>query len=323
MNNKKRAVAFGEILLHLSAPDDCGIKDSDRFYANYGGTEANVLACLTALSHSTAYLTALPEGDFGEAVIKHLNHFGIDTSLIKIKGDTLGMYFSEVGEASRGTKVVYYRRHSEFTKLDEQSFDYDRVFEDAALFHISGISFALSPSSRALAFRLMKEARARGVRVSFDFNYRASLWSTDEAREQFVKAAELADVLLASHRDLVTFLQIGEGQIFSRFPCDTVTLRDREVLSRDRHRVQVTLLQKDGTIYRSPTTEFAVKERVGGGDAFDGALLHALVSGMDAKSAVLFAVAAFALKHTIEGDTFTLKEKDILAYEKELFGAEL
>ena len=136
------------------------------FSANYGGTEANVLACLHAFGHETKYLTALPEGPLGEAVLDHLHRFGIDTSDIVVQGDTLGLYFSENGNESRGTNVIYYRRHSEFTRLSEASFDYDKVFCGVSIFHISGISLALSDSSRALAFRLIREAKARSMQRS-------------------------------------------------------------------------------------------------------------------------------------------------------------
>lgn len=133
----------------------------------------------------------------------------------------MGMYFAENGTASRGANVVYARRHSAFTHLDENSFDFDKVFDGVDLFHISGISFALSPSSCALSYRLIREARERGVAVSFDFNYRPALWTTEEALPKLGKAAALADILLASHRDLETFMQTDEEKAFEDYPLCT------------------------------------------------------------------------------------------------------
>lgn len=315
MNGK--ILAFGEIMLRLASPAGKTIRESGHFDAIYGGTEANVLACLHAFGHEAKYLTALPEGPLGEAVLDHLGRFGIDTSDVLVRGDTLGLYFSENGTASRGANVIYYRRHSEFTRLDETSFCPDRVFAGVELFHISGISFALSESSRRLAFRLVREARARGIAVSFDFNYRASLWPVERAREVLREAAQEADILLASRRDLDTFLCMREEEVFEKLPCKLLALRDRTVLSPDRHAVRLSLLRQKERC-DLPETAFPVAEKIGGGDAFDGALLHALLRGDALERAAKFAVAAFALKHTVKGDTFTLTEGDVMRYQKKL-----
>ena len=315
---KGKVTAFGEIMMRLAAPDGGTIRGSDNFSVIYGGTEANVLAFLSALGYKTNYLTALPEGDIGGAVLDHLKKFGIGTADIVVRGDTLGLYFSENGGESRGARVIYYRKNSEFTRLDEHSFDYDRVLCGVSLFHISGISFALSPSSRALAFRLMREARSRGVKVSFDFNYRAALGTTERAGEIFREVVKEADILLASHRDLETFLRMDEEEVMQKLPCAYLILRDRAILAPDRHSVRVSVLARNGGKYSSSMFAFPVTERVGGGDAFNGAMLHAIMSGMPLGEATMFAISAFALKHTIKGDTFTLGEEDIVNYRKVL-----
>ncbi len=319
---KGKILAYGEIMMRLSAPDGKTVRESSCFSANYGGTEANVLACLHAFGRETKYLTALPEGPLGEAVLDHLHRFRIDTSDIVVQGDTLGLYFSENGNESRGTNVIYYRRHSEFTRLSEASFDYDKVFCGVSIFHISGISLALSDSSRALAFRLIREAKARGIAVSFDFNYRASLWSVEDARPCLAEAAAEADILLAGSRDLASFLHMTADEVMARFPCQYLVVRDRKVIAPDRHAVQVSVFgRKEGEErVSSPEIDFPVLERIGGGDAFDGALLHALTEGEPLGEAVMFAVAAFALKHTVKGDTFTLCREDVLRYRHRLEG---
>ena len=312
-----KILAFGEIMLRLAAPDGKSIRESNSFGAVYGGTEANVLACLSAFGHDTKYLTALPEGPLGEAVLDHLARLKIDTSDVLVRGDTLGLYFSENGTASRGANVLYYRRHSEFTRLDEQSFLPEKVFTGVILFHISGISFALSESSRCLAFRLMREARKRKIPVSFDFNYRASLWTTEMARGVLRAAAAEADILLASRKDLDIFLQMNREQVFQELPCRLLALRDRTVLSPNRHAVQLSLLWREGR-YDMPDGSFPGREQRGGGDAVNGALRHALLNGKTPEEAAEFAIAAFALKHTIQGDTFTLKERDVAQYQEKI-----
>ncbi len=307
----KKVLAFGEILLRLSADGDT-IIGSRSFSACYGGTESNVLAFLTALGHSTKYLSALPENALGKAALLHLERLGVDTSDVLVGGDTMGMYFAENGTASRGANVVYARRHSAFTHLDENSFDFDKVFDGVDLFHISGISFALSPSSCALSYRLMREARERGVAVSFDFNYRPALWTTEEALPKLGKAAALADILLASHRDLETFMQTDEEKAFEDYPlCTHLVLRDRTVLAPDRHSVRVTVMRNDGARCEMPPFTFPVTEKIGGGDAFNGGMLHGLLEGTNLADATYFAVAAFAMKHTVPGDVLAVPEQKI------------
>ena len=316
----KKVLAFGEIMMRLHASNG-SIADSTVFDACYGGTEANVLACMSGLGHSTKYLTGLPDTELGQAVVRHLHRFNIDTSDVVTRGDVLGMYFVEDGTASRGSNVLYLRKYSEFTRLAEKDFDYDKIFEDVALFHISGISFALSDSSRKLAYRLCKEARMRGVKISFDFNYRAKLWSVDDARKQLVEAASHADILLASTLDLNTFLQMSDNEVFDKFPCQYLILRDRKVLSKAEHSVQVKVLAKttqglDSYVFNETT--FPVSEKIGGGDAFDGCMLHALLSGYDLRKATLFGVAGFMLKHQQAGDTFSASEHDVMKLAKSL-----
>lgn len=312
---KRKILAFGEILLRLSAENT--IRDSRTFGACYGGTESNVLACLAALGHEVKYLSALPSNPLGAAALDHLKRLGIDTSDMVIQGDTMGIYFAEKGTASRGANVVYSRRHSEFTRLDENSFDFDKVFDGVGLFHISGISFALSDSSRALAFRLMKEANERSIPVSFDFNFRPALWTAESARPVLKQAAMQADILLASHRDLETFMETDEQNALNEYKCSHLVLRDRTVLSSERHSVKISAIKRIGEKAEISEFSFPVTERIGGGDAFNGALLHCLLVGTADKEALKFAAAAFALKHRIPGDVLALSEDDIVKFMQE------
>lgn len=315
----KKILAFGEIMLRLSAPNGERLSEAKSFDACYGGTEANVLACLSALGHGTKYLTKLPDNELGKAVLNYLKSFNVDVSDVLCGGDVLGTYFVENGSGSRGSNVIYNRRYSEITKLDEDAFDYDEVFGDVELFHISGISFALSESSKRLAFRLLDEAKKRGVKISFDFNYRAKLWQTDTARECFLKIIPKADIVLASALDLSVFLQTDAKGFFEKYGSEYLFLRNRTVLSADKHSVKVTAYRNSGgniTSYSTDEITFAVSEKIGGGDAFDGGTLHALLTNPDdLKAAVNFGTAAFILKHGVRGDIFTLTGADIVKFQ--------
>lgn len=310
--------AFGEIMLRLSAQEGKTIADSTAFGACYGGTEANVLACLENFGRRTRYLTALPDTSLGRGAVNHLQKYGIDTSCIIMCGDVMGIYFSENGDGSRATNVEYLRKHSEFAALDENSFDFNKIFDGTELFHISGISLALSQGSAKLARKLMREARSRGVTVSFDFNYRAKLWDTRTAAENFKSVIDYADIVLASKRDLEVFLDATEENYFKKYSNKYLFLRNRTPVAQDEHCVQVSAYRYGGESYRSPAVNFKVKEKIGCGDAFDGAVLHCLLRGDNLKTTVDFAISAFALKHTVAGDTFTASEKEVEDYKGRL-----
>lgn len=318
MTDSMKIAAFGELLLRLAA-DKNGIAATRSFDACYGGTEANVLACMKSFGHNVKYVSALPDTELGEGAIAHLMSFGIEVSSVLRYGDGMGIYFIENGSASRGSNVVYMRKQSEFAKLSPNDVDCDKIFENVRLFHISGISFALSDSSRKTAFKLVEEAKLRGIPVSFDFNYRSKLWDIPTAMPYLRKAAAMADILLASTLDLTTFLDTTEKSFYDKYDSSVLIVRDRKILAPDRHCVKVAAYKKaDGHIesYTSENVEFAVKEKIGGGDAFDGAILHKLLSDAPLKEAVDFAIAAFAFKATILGDTFIGNENDVNNFAK-------
>ncbi len=310
----KKIVSFGEIMLRLS-PYSGDTSTADSFSACFGGTEANVLVCLSALGNSTDYLTAVPQNSLGDGVLKFLRGRGVGTGNIIQKDDVLGMYFMEQGFGMRGSNVIYNRRHSEVARLSEDAFDFDVIFADCGLFHISGISFALSESTRALCFRLLKEAKKRNIMISFDFNYRSKLWSVDEAKMVYSQVVEYADILFCSSRDLSTFLDTDRESFYSKYSSQFLVVREREICSDTRHRADATIYKKDEGGVETHSVcgvEFPVLDRIGSGDAFAAGVLHKLINNPDdIKAALNFGMAGFALKHSYRGDTLTAGEDEI------------
>lgn len=316
MTSKPKIVAFGEIMLRLSPPNNGAIAQCDAFDVCYGGTEANVLACMTNFGCSTQYLTALPDNQLGEAVLKHLHSFGVKTDFVKIGGEVLGTYFVESGNGSRGASVIYNRSNSEITRLAHDDLDYDKIFDGVQLLHVSGISFALSPTCTQTAFRLLDEAKRRNVKISFDFNYRAKLWSTETAGQMFRRIMPYVDIVLASTLDLNTFLKVDEKTYFNKYDSKTLIVRDRSPIpNTSRHKVKITVYDNRDKARLNKCaiaeTEFDVAEKIGGGDAFDGAMLYKLITNADIKEAAVFATKAFICKHQVKGDTFTLTETEV------------
>ena len=313
---KKSIVAFGEIMLRLTPPDKNSIKNTNNFDASYGGSESNVLIALSSLGNYTRFVTQVPDNDLGDAVIKHLNSYNTDTALVKRKGDTLGMYFLEEGFGERATKVIYSRKYASITNLTVNDFSYDDIFLNCELFHISGISFALSETVKELCFKLLEEAKKRNVKVSFDFNYRSKLWKLDEAKKVFLEVVSYADIVFCSSKDLEAFLDTDEKSYFIKYPNSKyIVVREREIMSANRHKVKAVIYTSENKSSDIKTKEFSVLERIGSGDAFDAGVLHSLLKNPDNLNEALdFGLACFVLKHTVKGDILSMKENEIYAY---------
>ena len=306
----KTVVAFGEIMLRLTPPDS--ILNAANFDASYGGSESNVLVTLSGLGNATRYLTKLPDNDLGRGAVMHLQRYGVDCSKVISAGSNMGMYFFEPGFAARSAKVIYARKHAEVTTLTENDFDYEQILSDCGLLHISGISFALSPSVEATCFRLLAEAKKRNIPISFDFNYRAKLWSIAQAAGVFQRIIPYTDIVFCSQRDLTAFLNVTREKFFDNYPnAQYLVVRERDILSRDTHKVSAEVFTKAGCVAKTEK-EFDVLERIGGGDAFAAGFLHGwLHFGGDMAHSLDFAVGCMALKHTVRGDVLAARQDEI------------
>ena len=316
MNDK--ILSFGEIMLRLTPPSHGLISESRAFDACYGGTESNVMVCLSCLGHNTEYITALPADDLGDATVRHLRSYGVETKHIIRSGDRMGLYFLEEGQGERATKVIYMRKGSEASKLDENAFDLDEIFEGCSLFHISGISFAISDGARRLSFRLLKEAKRRSIPVSFDFNYRGKLWAIEEAAKVYKEIIPYVDIVFCAEKDLTTFLGTGRERFHSEFSAPVLIVRERQWLSDSRCAVSLYASRRTENGIKSfsiENTEFSAYEKIGSGDAFAAGVLHILsVDEDNIEEALRWGLGCFVLKHSQRGDVLTQSKSAIEAY---------
>jgi len=315
-------VTFGEIMLRLKTPGHERFFQSPAFEATFGGGEANVAVALANYGCDAAFVSALPNNDIGEAAIRELRGFGVDTRQIRRSGERVGIYFLETGANQRASKVVYDRAGSSICECGPGDFDWDEIFRDAKWFHITGITPALSQSAADLSLESVKAAKQHGVTVSCDFNYRGKLWkygkSAPEVMNELVK---YVDVGIANEEDCQKSLGISAGvhvesgeleiskyealseKVLEVFPnLATIAITLRESRSADINGWSACLRDKSG-FYRSRQYEMQdIIDRVGGGDSFASALIYGLTAYDDQGEALNFAVAASCLKHSISGD---------------------
>lgn len=331
-----RIITFGEIMLRLKSPGLERFFQSPSLEATFGGGEANVAVSLANYGMDAAFVTALPNNAIGEACLRDVRSFGVDVSNIKMTGGRMGIYFLETGSNQRPSKVVYDRAESAIAIAPVDLFDWEKIFEGADWFHISGISPAISASAAELSIAACKAAKKCGVKVSCDLNYRKNLWKYGkEAKEVMSEIAKYIDVAIANEEDFQKSLGITassdvESGTLDRNVYEGIAKKAME-LYPNLERVAITLRESksadrndwaaciyDGKeFYVSRKYELTdIVDRVGGGDSFSGGLIYGLLTYEKQSDALDFAVAASCLKHTVPGDFNRVTVAEVTALMK-------
>ena len=328
-----RVVTFGELMLRLAPDGYYRFFQNDRMQATFGGGEANVAVSLAQFGMDSVYVTKLPQHAIGQAAVNSLRYFGVDTSHIVRGGDRVGIYYLEKGASQRGSVCIYDRKHSAIAEADLADFDWESIFEGANWFHFTGITPALGGNMAEICREACMAAKAKGVKISCDLNYRGKLWTREQAREVMTDLCQYVDVCISNEEDAKDVFGIEaentdiyggkinhEGykfvakQLAYKFGFEKVAITLRSSISASDNDWAGMLY--DGNDYCfSKSYHLHIVDRVGGGDSFGGGLIYALLNGKDTQSAIEFAVAASALKHSVEGDynRVTVSEAEKLA----------
>ena len=315
-----KVVTFGELMLRLAPNGYYRFFQNDQMQATFGGGEANVAVSLANYGVDVAYVTKLPKHAIGQAAVDSLRCFGVDTSKIVRGGDRVGIYFLEKGASQRGSVCIYDRAHSAIQEAKPSDFDWDAIFDGVDWFHFTGITPALGENLVEICLEACKAAKAKGVKISCDLNYRGKLWTRDQARAAMTKLCEYVDVCISNEEDAKDVFGIeAEGsdiyggklnhegyksvakQLADKFGFEKVAITLRTSISASDNDWAGMLYDGENYCF-SKQYHLHIVDRVGGGDSFGGGLIYALLSGKDTQAAVEFAVAASALKHSIEGD---------------------
>ncbi|MBR4072700.1 MAG: sugar kinase [Clostridia bacterium] len=315
-----KVVTFGEIMLRLAPNGYYRFFQNDQMQATFGGGEANVAVSLANYGLDAAFVTKLPKHAIGQAAVDSLRYFGVDTSNITRGGDRVGIYFLEKGASQRGSVCIYDRAHSAIQEAAPEDFCWDKIFEGADWFHFTGITPALGGNMVQICKEACIAAKNKGVKISCDLNYRGKLWTREEARVAMTELCKYVDVCIANEEDAKDVFGIEaentdiyggklnkEGyksvakQLADTFGFEKVAITLRTSISANDNDWAGMLY--DGTDYCfSKEYHLHIVDRVGGGDSFGGGLIYSLLNGKSTQQAIEFAVAASALKHTVEGD---------------------
>jgi 2-dehydro-3-deoxygluconokinase len=312
-------IAFGEVMVRLAPPHFQRLEQARSLDVEVGGAELNTAAGLVRLGRSAAWVSRVPDNALGKLVANRVREIGVSDRFVQYADDgRCGIYFLEFGAAPRPSSILYDRKDSSVARVRCGTFDWPTIFAGAKWFHVSGITAALSPGAAEVVDEAMRAARAAGVRVCLDLNYRSKLWSREHAARVMGILIPQTDVLIASEADAESLFGIGgadfaavaEGLV-KRFGIGIVvgTRRDASLVWRNRF---AAVAYAQGQTHESAWHEVEVVDRLGAGDALAAGLIHGLLDG-DLKKGLDYGAAMGALKHTIPGDLPWLTKDEIEA----------
>lgn len=323
-------ITIGEIMIRLTPPNHDKIRMATTFEASYGGSEANIALALANLGIDSTFFTVVPNNSLGKSAIRMLrsNEVHCTPVILSTPEETpthrLGSYYLETGFGIRASKVIYDRKHSAITEYDFDKIDLESLLEKYTWLHLSGITPALSKSCQNLVIRSLKVAKEKGLTVSFDGNFRSTLWTWEEARDFCTECLPYVDVLLGiepyhlwkdemdhskgDEKDNIPLQPSYEQQdeIFhqfvKRYPNIKCIARHVRYAHNGSENSLKAYMWYENHTFESKLFKFNILDRVGGGDAFASGLIYAMMKNYKPMDIVNFAVASSVIKHTIRGD---------------------
>ncbi|WP_206696924.1 sugar kinase [Marinomonas algicola] len=328
-------MALGEVMLRLDPGVD-RIRKTDQFRVWEGGGEYNVIQGLSScFGHKTGIITALVDNEVGHLIAGLVQRAGVSTDWIEWKehdgiGRSVrnGMYFMERGFGERGAKAVMDRGHTPISQLTVKDIDWDALFAKAKprWFHVGGVMAALSESSPSVVEASMIAAKKHGAIVSYDLNYRASLWKDRGGREAAnacnARLTQKADVLFGIE-SLPREVDTLDKEVFSealhsmkaRFPNVQLFVTTMRIVKDASHNDWGGLCLHNGEIFASRDyNNLPIFDRVGGGDAFAAGLIHGLLNDQPMQTCIDLAAAHGALVMSTAGDNSMSSKEEVYAY---------
>ena len=331
MDQNTLVLTFGEIMLRLSPPDNLRIEQATSFDARYGGAEANTALSLAYQGDNAAYVSVVPANRIGDCALRDLRGYGVDTSRVVRSGDRLGTYYFELGASQRSNGCVYDRKYSAINMASHDELDWDSILGGVGVFYFSGVTPAISDEMALACKQALAAARERGIVTVCDVNYRGKMWSPAKSQQVMAELLSLVDIVIANDEDAPAGLGItcvsgslSNGieerdsyvemarQICATYGCKKVASVVRDIQSVERSQWMGVLYDAETDAHWfSGAHDVHVLEGVGGGDAFNAGLLHALLHGYEPQRAIDYAIAASVLKLTVRGDANLVTEAEI------------
>lgn len=324
-----KIVAFGELLVRLTTPGRQLLTQAQNLDIHIGGAEANVMVGLASLGHEAAMVSAVPDNALGQSAVSALRARGVDTSAVQKRDGRMGLYFLSPGAGLRASEIVYDRAASSFALASASDFDWGARLKGAILLHLSGITPALGPQSAEAALAAALAAKAAGVPICFDGNYRAMLWEAWDSNPKAIlsELIGMADILFGNHRDISLVLgkdfsgdgadrrrEAAEAAFAAFSSLKLIASTARHIVDADHHRISARVDMREGATQTREVAVTGIIDRIGAGDAFAAGVLHAHLNGGDAEAMAETGLALTCLKHSLPGDASLFGQADIDAF---------
>lgn len=314
-------LALGELLLRLSSPGNDRLSRGNTFEKQVGGAELNVVSGISLLGLRTGIISKLPANDLGTYVKNTIRFCSVsDDYLVYDHSEDarLGIYYYENGASPRKPSVVYDRRHASINTLSIDELP-EAIYSKTKVFHTSGITLALSKHIRSTALTAIKRFKQAGALISFDVNYRASLWEEDEARECITSILPYVDILFVSEEtSRRMFQKTGKLVDIQKSYCkdysiSIVASTQRTILSPKEHTFTSLIysFSEDKFFFEHPYEKIEVIDRIGSGDAYVSGVLYGYLKYGNCEKALQYGNATSSVQNTIPGDLPGADLKDI------------
>lgn len=320
-------LSLGEAMIRLSSFNGERLKNSTQLNLTYGGAEYNVAINLSQLNHQVRFASKVPDNQLSNNLINLLHSFQVNTDFLLIGGERLGSYYLEAGSGLRPSNVIYDRKFTSIAMMKDIEWDLDQLFDRVDLLHITGITLGLSEAWHRLGVEIIQEASRRGIKISFDMNFRQKLWSQAQARAVYKKVLPYVDYLNAGVLDAIHFMEVPEKEgvdfkyyikeISKAYPNLTY------IYGTNRENITPNSFRLSGFIYEVDDQQFhhskeyrldIVVDRVGAGDAYASGILDGFLSNYPLADTVEFGMAASVLKHTIYGDVNQFSREEVESF---------
>jgi len=316
-------VTFGEAMVRLSPPHFARLEQARSLDVEVGGAEYNVAVAASRLGMSCAWVSRLPENPIGRMVRNRAREHGVDTShIVWTKDGRVGLYFVESGAAPRASAVLYDRSHSAISQIRPDDVDWLSLLRRTRMFHVTGITPALSDSAAETTLTALKAAREAGCKVSYDLNYRAKLWSEEKARQIQKPMMEYVDIFVSTEEDTGRVFKISPGEKEQSGDFSTVSAETYKLVAKKLHEdfgfeVVLITLRENISVWRNNWTavaywqgevledrkyEVEIVDRIGAGDSFVAGFLYGYLKEGSVERGLKIGNAFSALKHSVPGD---------------------
>lgn len=299
--------SLGESLIRLSVGAGERLATARALDVHVAGAESNVCAALAGLGRRCGWSTKLPDNPLGNLVLRRAREWGVDIGgVIMAPEGRVGTYYVELATPPLPARVTYDREGSTVRNLTSSEVDWDYLL-DTRILHLTGITAALGPSLQAIVTEAVTRAKERGVLVSFDVNYRESLWPAEEAARALLPLIREADVLFCGRKDAIRLFGAQETDATQLVALQELTDAHDIVMSLGRDGAIAT---SAGRVFRRPAMPVRVIDRIGAGDALAAGVLDGLLEGDLERGLTLgIALASYAL--SLHGDVVTVDRREI------------